>query len=211
MPATWRIESWPRCIAYVFLSHCAEERQNLVVPVYKELERRRIAAWIDRHHYPLARDPIEALQEEILRARHVVYFITPSLLEQGRGWTVVERAFSATIQQRLRYDGPEISHVELPLLFVPQDNPIFLRSVWRPLSDKAERCRCDSPDLKTSWRQEHVAWAADTIESFVRQEEQWAFQLAECFDQDSRWARYFNEQNLRERVLAQSPPPLMNS
>jgi hypothetical protein len=208
MPAVWRIDGWPRCIAYVFLSHSAEDRDALVVPVYRELERRGIAAWIDRHHYPLGRDPIEALQEELLKARHVAYLITPSLLGQGRGWTAAERAFAAMVQQRLRHDGPEIAHVELPLLFVPYDDQTFLRSVWRSLADKASKCPHAPADEGAPWREEHVTWAADTIEAFIRQEERWALQLAENFDQDSRWSKHFDNDNLRERLLAQSPPPL---
>lgn len=91
MPAQWRIEHWPSCVAHTFLSHCAEDRDHLVVPVYEELLRRRIVPWIDRKHYPLGRDAMEALQDELLKCRHVIYFVTPAMLNQGRGWAGTER------------------------------------------------------------------------------------------------------------------------
>src|SRR5690554_4175430 len=84
MPAQWRIEYWPKCIAEVFLSHCAEDRSGLVLPVYEELKRRGVIPWIDRHHYPASREAFEALREGLLKCRHVVYFITPAMLRQGR-------------------------------------------------------------------------------------------------------------------------------
>ena len=135
MPAVWRIDYWPRCVAYVFLSHCAEDRETLVKPVYRELRRRGIAPWLDHYHYPVGRESIETLHEELLKARHVAYFITPAMLRQGRGWTSSERAFTATIQQQLRYNH-EIAHVELPLLFIPADDPIFQRSIWCSLRER---------------------------------------------------------------------------
>jgi hypothetical protein len=212
MPAVWRIDYWPRCDNHVFLSHSAEDRDSLVIPAYRELEGRRIKGWIDYHDYPLGRDPMEALQEELLKARHVVYFVTASSLQQGRGWIAAERAFATVVQQRLRLNGPEVAHVELPLLFVPSDDQAFLRSIWRPLSDKASRCPYAAASEGASWRDEHVQWAADTIEAFVRQEDRWSLQLVEAFDQDRTWSNHFKNRfknkNLRERLLAQSPPPL---
>jgi hypothetical protein len=207
MPAIWRIDHWPRCVAYVFLSHSAEDRDGLVVPVYRELERRGVAAWIDRHHYPLGRDPIEALQEELLKARHVAYFVTPSTLQQGRGWTAAERAFAATVQQRLR-DCTEIAHVEIPLLFIDRNDERFLRSVWNPLGSKAKQCQFPLADANAPWQESHVKWAAETIEAFVRQEEKWSLEVAELLDQDSRLSKKFGNASLRSRLLAQSPPPL---
>jgi hypothetical protein len=220
MPGQWRIDFWPACIAHVFLSHCAEDRQRLVIPIFEELERRGVVPWIDRHHYPVAREALEVLREELLRCRHVVYFITPAFLRQGRGWSSVERAFSAVIQQGLRY-GEEVAHVELPLLFVPANEPRFQRSVWRSLLDKAAVCPIRLsppwhgialPFLDTgdrSWRDEHIEWAVRAIEGFVRQEEQWAIELGIRFGQDTRLnAAFSDDANLRRRVLAQSPRPL---
>jgi hypothetical protein len=210
MPAEWRISYWPPCVAYVFLSHCAEDREMLVTPVYKELQSRGIAPWLDRYHYPMGRESIETLHEELLKARHVAYFITPAMLRQGRGWTSSERAFTATIQQQLRY-GHEVAHVELPLLFVPTDDPIFQRSIWCSLREKGIACPHLPANDASPWRQEHIEWTAATIEKFVRQEETWSLELAKRFNQDGRLSDHFSDSNLRERLLAQSPPPLGNS
>jgi hypothetical protein len=217
MPAQWRIDYWPGCVAHAFLSHCAEDRDRLVQPVFEELLRRRIAPWMDRVHYPLGREVIEALQEELLRCRHVIYFVTPAMLCQGRGWPGAERALTATIQQHLR-DGQEIAHVEMALLFVKTTDPAFQRSVWRSLVDKAESCphpamlpAASSDAGRRDWRENHVLWAAERVEQFVRQEEQWARELEVRFGEDPSLGRkYRHEPNLVRRLLAQDPPPLPN-
>jgi len=103
---------------------------------------------------------------------------------------------------------PETAHVELPLLFVSQDDRQFLRSIWRPLSDKASRCPYAPAKQEGAWNEEHVKWAAIILKPSSRQEENWSLQLAEHFDQDSRWSEYYSDQNLRERLLAESPPLL---
>jgi hypothetical protein len=222
MPAEWGIQHWPRCTAEAFLSHCAEDRGGLVLPVFQEVYRRGVTPWIDHHHYPVGRDAFEALRDELLRCRHVVYFITPAMLRQGRGWAHTECAFVATIQQRLRYRTNEIAHVELPLLFVPPNDPIYMRSVWRSLIDKSRICPC-MPEVRwwqrpggwtntgiRSWKPEQVAWAAETITSFVRQEAQWALELADRFRQDSKLRQEFSgDENLLRRLLAQTPRPYL--
>ena len=175
MPSRWRIKFWPECDKHVFLSHCAEDRNELVSPVYDELGRRGIVPWFDRHHYPLGREAIEALQEELLKCRHVIYFITPAMLCQGRGWVSAERALTALIQHYLRRDT-ELAHVELPLLFVETSDIGFQRSLWRSLADKGKRCP-QAVSLGGGWDKQHVDWAADQVEKFVRQEEQWAIDL----------------------------------
>jgi hypothetical protein len=190
--------------------------------VYEELKSRGIIPWIDRYHYPVAHDAFEALRENLLKCRHVAYFITPAMLRQGRGWCNAERAFAATIQQYLRYGGAEVAHVELPLLFMASDDPIFQRSLWRSLIDKARAC--PAPIRRTFWQRiysgfdngarnwghAHIQWAADTIQHFVRQErEKWALDLADSFAQDTTMhATFAGEPNLMRRLLAQSPRPL---
>jgi hypothetical protein len=47
----WRIQHLPRCTHHVFLSHCAEDRDRLVQPVYVALEEGKYSPWFDRHHY----------------------------------------------------------------------------------------------------------------------------------------------------------------
>ena len=220
MPAHWRIDHWPACVAHAFFSHCAEDRNALVIPVYEELSRRRFAPWIDRHHYPAGRNAVGTLREELLKCRHVIYFITPAMVRQGRGWPSAERALAETIQQQLVY-GDEIAHVELVLLFMTPSDPIYLRSVWRSLSDKTMHCphRAERTILRRAvpwlddgvrtWRQQHVRWAADTIEAFICQEERWAAELTIRFNQDSHLQKYFSrDANLAKRILALSPPSL---
>lgn len=216
MPAQWKIDAWPRCVADVFLSHCAEDRDHLIRPVFDELTRRSIAAWADWNHYPLGRDSFEGLRENLLRCRHVVYFITPAMLVQSRGWANTERAFGATIQQRLRYGDIEIAHVELPLVFVSADHPVLRRSAWRGLLEKIVRCPHSSrrsvartlrvDDGQRLWTTEHVAWACDVICRFIAQEREWAVELGSRFAIDSALRNSFSqEENLKRRVLALAP------
>jgi hypothetical protein len=218
MPAKWQITYWPRCEAHAFLSHCAEDRDHLVEPVFWELERRGVIPWLDRYHYPSGRDGFESLREQLLKCRHVVYFLTPAMLRQGRGWASAERAFATTIQQHLSYGG-EVAHIELPLLFVPGDDSIFQRSIWRSLIDKEPRpCPHVTPHTKRpqrsgeisyrggGWRKKHIQWAADAIEDFIRQEEEWAIELGIRLGQDTTLRNEFaRDRNLSERLLAQSP------
>ena len=208
MPAEWKINYWPRCQKHVFLSHCAEDRDELVAPVYRELERRKVIPWIDRHHYPAATDAFEALREELLKCRHIVYFITPASLQQGRGWVSAERALSATIQQRLRYADQELAHFELPLLFVSPMDPVFHRSVWRALIDKASHCPFPPAEGPHLWSERHVEWTADQIENFIRQEDRWAVELRSRYRRDSQLSHQFGyDRNLLVRLLRWNPLP----
>jgi hypothetical protein len=134
MPARWCIEYWPECIAQVFLSHCAEDRHELVLPVYAELE--------------------------------------------------------------------------LMLRFPPADEATFQRSLWRSLVDKSATCphALEEIGAPSRWLTQHVVWAADIIERFVRQEEGWAFELTARFDQDETMRKQFeHEEQLMRRLLAQAP------
>ncbi len=55
MPAEWQIRYWPEVEWHVFLSHCQEDRELLVLPIFDELVRRGVVPWVDQHHYPEAR------------------------------------------------------------------------------------------------------------------------------------------------------------
>jgi hypothetical protein len=109
MPASWRIAYWPTCIRHVFLSHCAENRADLIDAVVRQLRQQGITAFYDTHHYPFGVGPYAALREEILRCRHVVFFITQEVLSQSRGWIHLEKAYAELVQQNLRYAGPHLS------------------------------------------------------------------------------------------------------
>lgn len=82
MIGDWAIHHLPRCTHQVFLSHCAEDRDRLVVPVYNALENAEYFPWLDKHHYPVGQGAFEALREGILHCRHIVYFVTSRFLSQ---------------------------------------------------------------------------------------------------------------------------------
>jgi len=205
MPADWNIEFWPQCSRYVFLSHCEEDRRRLVGPVHDALETRGCNTWIDERHYPVGRDAFETLRDKILECRHVVYFVTSSFLGQGRGWTGIERAYSALLHQNLRYGPSEISHVELPLFFLPPNHVQLARSAWGSVvgTGRGAFYRPGRVDGGA------VDWAIHEILRFIRQEEQYSAEIADRIDRDSRLREHVtSDLNLRDRILAMSPPPL---
>jgi|GEM_PF-3157154 len=205
MPSDWKIEHWPRCGFHVFLSHCAEDREALILPVREELEKKGILTWVDRHNYPLGRDPYELLQDEILRCRHVVYFITRASLRQGRGWSAVEKAYAAVIQRELHFRG-DVVHFELPLFFVTRDDETFRRSIWRTIQDRGLFFGGSARA-----RKKMVAWAVDRISTFVTQEQIWAQEIADRIDGDEELAAIFKrDRHLYDRIIAADPPPIPN-
>ena len=88
----WTIRHFPPCSHHVFLSHSREDRADLVDPIYLQLREQRIVPWLDRHDYAYGRDSRIALQDGILRSRHVVFLITLNLLNSPRGWCALELA-----------------------------------------------------------------------------------------------------------------------
>jgi hypothetical protein len=204
MPADWGVSYWPRCDFYVFLSHCAEDRESLFIPVQQRMEALHVIAWLDKHDYPAGRDPFEILLEEVLRCRHVVFFVTAALLRQARGWSAIERSYSEVVQRVLSSGPLEVCHVELPLVFLPRDHPTLNRSIWAPLLSKA----VFYPGKPRSKR-EHIEWAASTVSDFVRQEQAWGLDIGIRIQADHDLASQFGaDDNLFDRVTGASPLPI---
>ena len=118
----WTIRYFPPCSHHVFLSHCREDYDDLVYPTYLRLRQQRIIPWLDRHDYPYGSDSRLALQDGILRSRNAVFFITPHLLNNPRGWCALELAYGTILQNNLAIAGGALANVILPL---------FLVSPWR--------------------------------------------------------------------------------
>src|SRR5690349_5256766 len=133
MPGAWTISSFPRCKFHVFLSHSAEDRGWLVLPLFDALQKRAIIPWIDLHHFPLGAESFEALRESILGCRHIVYLLTLATLDNPRGWTSLERAYGGLLQENLRGPGLEYCHIELPLFFLPREHETLPRTIWQPI------------------------------------------------------------------------------
>ena len=197
MPATWHIQHWPRCTHHVLLSHCAENRNELIIPVFEELAQSNVISWLDQHHYPSGRESHEALRESLLKCRHVIYVVTPEMLQQGRGWCALECGYSAVIQRILN----DISHVELPLFFVDRTDPALQRSVWSTLVDRGIF-------IPLKAHKQPVTWAVRKILQFVRREETWASEILERLPCDHQLQSSLANHNLRLRVTACDLPPL---
>ncbi len=202
MIGDWNVRSLPRCTHHAFLSHCAEDRDRLVLPVFQALQNARFSPWFDQHHYPAGQDAYEALREGIVHCRHVIYFVTARFLSQGRGWNSVENAYSNILQANLHERGLELCHVQLPLIFLPHGHPILVRSAWNPL---LQRARFYAPARVDGGA---VVWAVEQIIRFIRQEEIRGTALAVQVQNDLGFRPLLAaEPNLLGRIMCADPPP----
>lgn len=203
MIGDWAIRHLPRCTHHVFLSHCAEDRDRLVVPVYNALENAQYFPWLDKHHYPAGQGAFEALREGILHCRHVIYFVTTRFLSQGRGWNSVENAYANLLQDNLHFQSLELCHVQLPLFFLPHGHVILQRSAWGPLVHRGRRYPPGRVDNAA------VTWATEEIVAFIRQEESRGASLAEQIPNDPGFQTLLTEEpNLLRRIMCADPPSI---
>lgn len=155
------IQDWPSPKFHVFLSHVAEDRDRLIGHVHRKLIKNRITPWYDQTDYPAGMEPIDTLQESLLRCHHVVYFITACNLSQGRGWSSAERAISSRINRHFHIAAHGVHHYELPLYFVPHNHTETARSIWNPLRQIGQICPHRIGTEKA------IDWAVDVITKFV--------------------------------------------
>jgi len=182
MAAKWELSAWPGLAFHAFLSHCEEDRDSLVVPVKALLEDQRIMPWIDRDEYPLAQDPSRALRDQLVLCCHVVYFITPALLKQGRGWCAVERAYSELLPRHFEYPTGTLWSFELPLIFLPRADKSLkttARSAWAPLLARATWF-----DDRLDKRLTREQWAVQQIPKLILQQNREIRRLSERLLQD---------------------------
>ena len=200
MPAIWQISSFPTCQFHVFLSHSAEDREWLILPLFERLKRVPIIPWLDLHHYPLGTDTHEALRERILRCRHIVYLVTQATLAVARGWTVLERAYAGILQDNLCACGIDLCHVELPLFFLPRNEHRLTRSVWQSVRGKAS--------FHVPSDGNPVDWAVAQIARFVHQEQNWGIEVSEMTRMDPTLRKTISADKrpgLHERLRAEFP------
>ena len=201
MVGDWRIRNLPRCTHHVFLSHCAEDREQLVQPIYNALENRKYLPWLDRHDYPRGRDPFAALRDGILNCRHVVPIITENFLAQGRGWTGIEATYADLLQANLRFSSLELCTIQLPLLLVPRNDEKLRRSAWSPV---IHRGRFYGPGRID---QGAVDWAVKEVVAFVKQEEVRGVEVAEQVERDRVFHAMFSaEPYVLSRIMCLDPP-----
>lgn len=166
----WQITSYPRCQYHVFLSHCADDRHDLVFPVYDELKRRNIIPWLDREDYYYGRDSRTALRDGLLRSRHAVFFVTLGMMAYTRGWCSMELAYSDLLQANFVHAGGPFLNYELPLIFLDHAHLDLPRTAWGALRDRAQFHRPSDGDA--------VAWAIEQIVAFLHREQDLALDMA---------------------------------
>jgi TIR domain-containing protein len=195
----WTISSFPKCGYHVFLSHSSEDKPWLVDPLSERLQSIQRIPWLDRRDFPLGANRYHALQNNILKSRHVVYLITEATLDRARGWQVLEMAYGGILQDNLCC-GIDLSCVELPLFFVDRTHPVLSLSVWQRLLLNAGPNQFHRPP------DDPVEWSADVIETFIRQQENFAAVLSYSIAHDPTIQAYVDARHgLADRVAARYP------
>jgi len=196
----WRVESFPPCKYHVFLSHCQEDKEQLVLPLHGALCERGVVPWLDEHDYPYGYPSFKALGDSILESRHTVLLVTPAMLAQPRGWSIVELAWVHLLQADLSATESGQA-VALPLFFLPRTDEALQRSVWRTMSDHGPFHRSTDGD--------RVAWALQHVCRFVEQQRRRGLEMARRLEQDSRFrARLEARSGLIDRITCRHPGTL---
>ncbi|HEX7448823.1 MAG TPA: toll/interleukin-1 receptor domain-containing protein [Pirellulales bacterium] len=194
----WQLQFFPACTHHVFLSHCREDRGWLVNPLADAMRDRRLIPWVDQHDYPYGRTSFQALRDGILRSRHVVFLVTDAMLQQPRGWSIIELAWAELLQDNLREPGGVLQNVSLPLFFVAREDARLPRCAWFPVIDRA---RFHLPADGNP-----VLWALHQIDAFVAREVQQGLDNVAWLDGDSRSRlRLKKRAGLIERITALRP------
>ena len=197
----WQIRFFPRCSHHVFLSHCREDRDWLVFPLFEALQRCGIVPWLDRHDYPYGRTSFEALRDSVLKCRHTIFLVTTAMLDQPRGWSIVELAWAELIQENLRVAGATLQTIALPLFFLDYADGRIARSAWQPLCERAvfHQPRYGAP----------VSWATRQIRDFLQREARRGKDVADGVQQDARLRdQLADPPGLFDRVTARYPESL---
>lgn len=175
----WQLTSFPKCEHHLFLSHCAEDRESLVWPVFERLQAAGVRPWLDRDDYQYGRDSRSALRDALGLSRHVVFFVTEQMLSTTRGWCVLELGYTEIIQSNLMGQGGPLANVFLPLYFVPKSDERLPRSVWQLARDRGHF-------YEESSGVDRVSWSVQQLLAFLRREQQFADLLAKHVRQDAR-------------------------
>lgn len=169
--------SFPKCKNHIFLSHCQEDRDSLVRPVYEALAKEGVVSFIDVADYYYGRDSRSALKDGILDSRHVIFFITDAMLNNARGWCVFELAFSELLDSNFHFRGGKLATAFLPLFLIPQIDDRLPRSVWQAVRDRGRFVDPTETDL--------VTWCCLQIREFLQRESRLSKNWAKLAKEDN--------------------------
>ena len=195
----WQLASFPKCRYHVFLSHCQEDREQLVRPVHEALTDARFESFLDVEDYYYGRDSRTALRDGILNSRHAVFFVTDAMLNTVRGWCVLELAFAELLESNFQYRGGKLANVVLPLFLISQTDPRLPRSVWQLVRDRG---RFFDPHSDG----DPVGWCHREIREFLVREAQVSKNVAQlALDNESLAVGLRETTGLFERVTKFQP------
>jgi TIR domain len=199
---SFSIEWFPNCTHHVFLSHTGLDKADLILPVRDRIIASGVVPWIDQDDYNYGRDSFLALSEGILACRHVVFFITPAMMANPKGWCPVELGFADIIERNLCDKATPLVNVILPLIFLPNAREALPGTVWRTLWDSGTP---HDPDRHP----DRVSWAAESICRFLEGEQRRAEQFDRRRIKDKAFGKLLNAKpGLQERVTTFEPQPL---
>ena len=173
----WQIASFPKCSHHVFLSHCREDRDAIVGPVYEGLKAVGVEPWLDQTDYYYGRPSREALQDAILDSRHMVFFVSDAMLRPARGWCVLELAYAEILDANLTHRGGALASPFLPLFLVDQEDSRLPFTVWQSVRDRGRFFPAESPIPVAEW-------CCQQIRDYLGREEEKRKKLAESVKRD---------------------------
>lgn len=201
----WQLASFPKCEHHLFLSHCQEDREALVWPVFEQLQAAGVVPWLDRDDYQYGRDSRSALRDALGLSRHVAFFVTDRILATQRGWCILELGYAELIQANLVWPGGPLANSYLPLYLVPKADERLPRTVWQLARDRGVFHE-DSPGI------DPISWCVGQLLAYLRREQQQAVRLTTHVRQDARLRKHLSATpGLRDRVTKFAPsrlPPL---
>lgn len=195
----WQIRTFPKCRHHVFLSHCQEDHDSLVRPVYDALVASKVVPWLDATDYTYGRSSREALQDAVLASRHVVFFVTDAMLRSARGWCVLELAYAEILGANLKGRGGSHAHAFLPLFLVEQADERLPRSVWQAV-------RNDGHFLPPGATDQAEQWCVQEIKKFLMGEQTMSGDLnTSCVEDAGLKAELQRTPGLYDRVTKFEP------
>jgi hypothetical protein len=195
----WQIRTFPKCRHHVFLSHCQEDHDGLVRPVYDALVAAKVVPWLDKEDYNYGRSSREALQGAVLASRHVIFFVTDAMLRSARGWCVLELAYAEILDANLQGRGGSLAHAFLPLFLTEQADERLPRTVWQAVRDRGHF-------LPTTSTASTHQWCVQEIKKFLLSEQQVCRDLnASCVQDAGLKAELQRTPGLYDRVTKFEP------
>ena len=133
----WQLQFFPACTHHVFLSHCREDREWLVFPLFQALQQEKIIP-VDRHDYPYGRNSFGALRMGSWKSRHTVFLVTRAMLCAAAWLGIIETVWAESCRRILASLAACFKTSFFPCFSFHKTICQLLRSAWQPIRE----CAC---------------------------------------------------------------------